>query len=132
MAYRLIDDPGEPVVTLKWDSHQAEIEGLLDLLDRHDCLGLLKEKRREDQVKAFAERADRQLLVALHELTQGKPFEEIILAEHQRVYPEQARQLYLDIATMRCINLQSKFERVPYRAFPALNSMITKSVSSSH
>jgi tetratricopeptide (TPR) repeat protein len=78
----------------------TEIEGLLDLLDRHDCLGLLKEKRREDQVKAFAERADRQLLVALHELTQGKPFEEIILAEHQRVYPEQARQLYLDIATM--------------------------------
>jgi hypothetical protein len=65
----------------------TEIEGLLDLLERHDCLGLLKEKRREDQVKAFAERADRQLLVALHELTQGKPFEEIILAEHQRVHP---------------------------------------------
>jgi cold shock CspA family protein len=78
----------------------TEIEGLLDLLDRHDCLGLLKEKHREDQVKAFAERADRQLLVALHELTQGKPFEEIIFAEHQSVHPEQARQLYLDIATM--------------------------------
>jgi tetratricopeptide (TPR) repeat protein len=77
-----------------------EIEGLLDLLDRHNCLGLLKEKTREDQVKAFAEHADRQLLVALHELTQGKPFEEIILEEHQRVHPEQARQLYLDIATM--------------------------------
>jgi len=78
----------------------TEIEGLLDLLDRHGCLGLLKQINREGQIKAFAERADRQLLVALHELTQGKPFEEIVFAEHQRVHPEQARQLYLDIATM--------------------------------
>jgi cold shock CspA family protein len=78
----------------------TEIEGLLDLLDRHGCLGLLKQMNREGQIKAFAERADRQLLVALHELTQGKPFEEIVFAEHQRVHPEQARQLYLDIATM--------------------------------
>ncbi|MEJ0092027.1 MAG: SIR2 family protein [Methylocella sp.] len=79
-----------------------EVEGLLDLLERHDCLGLLKAKTRAEQINSFMEkeRADRQLLVALHELTQGKPFEEIVLNEHQRVYPEQARQLYLDIATM--------------------------------
>src|SRR5882762_5611356 len=75
----------------------TEIEGLLDLLERHDCLGLLKERPRQDQVKAFTERADRQLLVALHELTQGKPFEEILFAEHQSIHPEQARQLYLDM-----------------------------------
>ena len=95
-----LDDDFSPKFLRVGNLSITEIEGLLDLLDRHDCLGLLKEKRREDQVKAFAERADRQLLVALHELTQGKPFEEIILAEHQRVHPEQARQLYLDIATM--------------------------------
>lgn len=79
-----------------------EVEGLLDLLERHDCLGLLGGQPRAQQVEAFMEkeRADRQLLVALHELTQGKPFEEIILSEHQRVNPEPARQLYLDIATM--------------------------------
>jgi hypothetical protein len=51
----------------------AEIEGLLDLLERYDCLGLLKELRRDEQVKAFSERADRQLLVALHELTLAYP-----------------------------------------------------------
>jgi len=75
-----------------------EVDELLDLLERHDCLGLLKGKPRGEQVDAFMEkeRADRQLLVALHELTQGKPFEVIVLNEHQRVYPEQARQLYLD------------------------------------
>lgn len=55
---------------------------------------------RNEQIKAFAEKADRQLLVILHELTQGRPFEEIVFAEHQRVHPELARQLYLDIATM--------------------------------
>ncbi len=81
---------------------QSEVEGLLDLLDRHQCLGLLNAISRDEQVRAFMDknRADRQLLVALHELTQGKPFEKIILEEHQRIFPEQAQQLYLDIATM--------------------------------
>jgi hypothetical protein len=81
---------------------RGEVEGLLDLLERHGCLGLLQDKSRDEQINAFMEkeRADRQLLVALHELTLGKPFEEIVYNEHQRVHPEQARQLYLDIATM--------------------------------
>ena len=81
---------------------QSEVEGLLDLLDRHNCLGLLKKLTRDEQINSFMDenRADRQLLVALHELTQGKPFEKIILEEHQRIFPEQAQQLYLDIATM--------------------------------
>ncbi|MUO79702.1 hypothetical protein GOZ78_17815 [Agrobacterium vitis] len=81
---------------------RAEVEGLLDLLERHSCLGALARLGRHEQIEAFMEkeRADRQLLVALHELTQGKPFEEIILNEHQRIHPPQARQLYLDIATM--------------------------------
>ncbi len=80
----------------------AEVEGLLDLLARHECLGLLGRLSRDDQVKAFIDknRADRQLLVALHELTLGKPFEKIVLEEHQRIFPEQAQQLHLDIATM--------------------------------
>ena len=81
-------------------------------------------------MKAFAERADRQLLVALHELTQGKPFEEIILAEHQRVHPEQARQLYLDIATMHQFAVKVRagtFTRVS----PVLNFAIIKRVFSS-
>jgi tetratricopeptide (TPR) repeat protein/cold shock CspA family protein len=78
----------------------GEARELIELLERHHCLGLLAEKSYEDRVEAFMGRADRQILVALHELTQGKPFEEIVFAEHQNVHPEQARQLYLDIATM--------------------------------
>lgn len=87
-----------------------EIVGLLDLLAFHDCLGLLKEKTKTEQIQAFEEkeRADRQLLVALHELTLGKPFEEIVLDEHRRVYPEEARQLYLDIATLHQFSVKAR------------------------
>jgi tetratricopeptide (TPR) repeat protein len=78
-----------------------EVEDLLDLLERHHCLGELKGRERAKQVAAFMseERANRQLLVALHELTRGYPFEKIVLDEYERV-PEKARRLYLDIATM--------------------------------
>jgi tetratricopeptide (TPR) repeat protein len=78
-----------------------EVEDLLDLLERHGCLGELQGRDRLKQVAAFMseERADRQLLVALHELTRGYPFERIVLDEYERV-PENARRLYLDIATM--------------------------------
>lgn len=81
---------------------EREANDLIDLLERHNCLGLLSQLKRDDQVNAFMDRdrADRQLLVALHELTQGKPFEAIIHEEYGRVLPEQARRLYLDIATM--------------------------------
>lgn len=81
---------------------EREAEDLVDLLERHNCLGQLQSKSKDDRIAAFLDedRADRQLLVALHELTQGKPFERIILEEFDRISPEAARQLYLDIATL--------------------------------
>ena len=81
---------------------ETEAEDLVDLLERHKCLGMLESKPRQDRIAAFVEkdRSDRQLLVALHELTQGKPFEDIILEEYERIVPDAARRLYLDIATM--------------------------------
>ena len=81
---------------------RIEADQLVDLLGKHKCLGLLSTKSRDDQVDAFMnkDRSDRQLLVALHELTLGKPFEEILKEEYQRIQPENARRLYLDIATM--------------------------------
>ncbi|CAA2136720.1 SIR2 family NAD-dependent protein deacylase [Methylobacterium bullatum] len=80
----------------------GEVENLLDLLKRHNCLGDLEEKKRPDQIAAFMkpEHADRQLLVALHVLTRGMPFEKIVFDEYNRVFPEQARRMYLDIASM--------------------------------
>ena len=81
---------------------EGEAEDLVELLERHDSLGLLRNKAKSERIDAFLkeDRSDRQLLVALHELTQGKPFEDIILDEYQRITPDAARRLYLDIATM--------------------------------
>jgi tetratricopeptide (TPR) repeat protein len=79
---------------------RKEISGLLDLLEKHGCLGLLAKETRDERIRQFENVAERQLLVALHQLTQGRPFEEVLRLEHHRISPEQARQLYLDIATM--------------------------------
>lgn len=80
----------------------AEAENLIDLLKKHNCLGELRSKTRPEQIAAFMkpEHADRQLLVALHILTRGMPFEKIVLDEYNRVFPDQARRMYLDIASM--------------------------------
>src|SRR5690606_16942177 len=43
---------------------------------------------------------DRQLLVALHELTSGKPLREIVFSEFRNILPPAAQTLYLDICTL--------------------------------
>ncbi len=48
---------------------EHEIEQLLVKLDEHDALGVLKELTKEQRVQSFLQRAQRQLLVALHEAT---------------------------------------------------------------
>lgn len=78
----------------------AEIDALLDLLERHDSLDRLKNKSREEQRHAFAEIAGRQLLVALHEATLGRPFEEILKNEFEAIVPDAAQRLYLTVCTL--------------------------------
>lgn len=78
---------------------RREIEQLLDLLERHQCLGELQGLTREKQILRLEEGAERQLLVALHEATQGKRFEDIVVDEFNSL-PEQAAELYLDICTL--------------------------------
>ncbi len=91
-----------PVVFSLKSLSAREAEDLVELLDRHKCLGMLEGKDKSEQIDSFMnkDRSDRQLLVALHELTLGKPFEQIILEEYNRILPEAAKRLYLDISTM--------------------------------
>lgn len=77
-----------------------EINSLLDKLKEHNSLGLLERKDRELQFKAFDESAERQLLVALHEATQGKRFEDIVFDEYDEIAPDEAKILYLDVCTL--------------------------------
>ncbi|MGB2809664.1 MAG: hypothetical protein WBC22_18120, partial [Sedimentisphaerales bacterium] len=84
---------------LKYLSHK-DINSLLELLEKHDALGTLSKLKMEDRRKAFVDRAGRQLLVALHEATLGRPFEELIADEYNNIKPPQAQSIYLTICVL--------------------------------
>ena len=94
-----LEDFGASDFRVRYLSHD-EIISLLKKLRKHDCLGVLKDLSESQQIRRFKETAERQLLVALHEATQGKRFEEIVLDEYDRISPKKAKSLYLDICTM--------------------------------
>ncbi len=77
-----------------------EIDDLLSLLEHHKSLGTLSRATLEEKRVAFANRAGRQLLVALHEATLGKSFEDIIADEYARIKPELAQRMYLGICVL--------------------------------
>lgn len=78
---------------------RREIEELVELLERHNALGLLADLDHAQRVIKFETYAEKQLLVALHEATRGIPFEDILNEEYLGV-PDSARQLYLDVCTL--------------------------------
>ena len=77
-----------------------EIHVLLQKLEEHNSLGQLSELTYEERVAQFQKRAQSQLLVALHEATLGRPFEEIVKDEFDRIIPIEAKRLYLDVCTL--------------------------------
>lgn len=79
---------------------ENEITDLIEKLEKHNCLGNFKRNNIEEVKKYFSLSADRQLLVALHEATSGKPFEEIVLDEYAKVTPAEAQILYMDVCTL--------------------------------
>jgi tetratricopeptide (TPR) repeat protein len=79
---------------------EKEIVELVALLERHNALGLLKHKTAQERLKAFMEVAQRQLLVALHQVTLGVAFEDIIFDEYRSIPSDAARALYLDICAL--------------------------------
>ena len=101
----------------------AEIDGLLDLLTRHRALGTLEHVSREERVAAFDQRAGRQLLVALHEATLGRPFEDIIKDEYDNIVPAEAQEVYLSICVLNRLNVAvragviSRMHDIPFKFF---------------
>jgi tetratricopeptide (TPR) repeat protein len=79
---------------------EKEIMELIALLGRHNALGLLKDRSPQDRVRAFMDVAQRQLLVALHQVTLGVAFEDIVVDEYKGIEPEVARGIYLDICAL--------------------------------
>jgi hypothetical protein len=78
----------------------SETDKLLELLEKHNSLGTLEQLTWEQRQETFQKKAGRQLLVALHEATLGKPFEDIIADEYEEVRPNRAQSMYLGICVL--------------------------------
>ncbi len=101
----------------------AEIDALLDLLEKHRAEGRLEGRTLAEKKTAFEEKAGRQLLVALHEATLGTPFRDIIKNEYDNIWPVEARQIYLTICSLNRLNVPvragviSRIHGVPFEDF---------------
>lgn len=84
---------------------RADISLLLALLERHNSLGFLQALPHEERISALEGRAGRQLLVALHEATEGRRFEDILEDEFRALPDERTRQLYLSVCVLNRLGL---------------------------
>lgn len=84
---------------------ENEIVSLLGLLEKHDSLGTLKSLTPDERKRELSEIAGRQLLVALHEATFGKRFEEIIEDEYNQIVPSEAQRIYLTICVLNRLDV---------------------------
>jgi hypothetical protein len=74
---------------------EADIEELIDLLERNNRLGRMAGRPRSETHHEFAVRARKQLLVALREVTQGPDFDRIIKSEYDEIGDSELRTIYL-------------------------------------
>jgi tetratricopeptide (TPR) repeat protein len=104
---------------------ETEIGRLLQKLTEHGSLGHLGSMTLEQQRLELAEHAGRQLLVALHEATFGKPFGDIIQDEFSSIPSSEARALYLTVAILHRLRasaragLISRIHGIPFKDFRA-------------
>lgn len=79
---------------------RVEIEAVIATLTKHDALGLLAGVSHDAKIAAFETRANKQLLVALREATEGKNFDEIIVDEYDRIPSPDGQRAYLLVASL--------------------------------
>ena len=68
---------------------------VLETLDRHDFLGVLKDRTPKQRVELFKTKARSQILVAMREATTGRGFDDILRDEFSRLDTKDAKLLYL-------------------------------------
>jgi SIR2-like domain len=74
-----------------------DIDALIDKLSEFNLLGKLAGKTRAQQRYEFSIRAEKQILVAMREATQGEPFDHIIESELESIELNEAKIAYLAI-----------------------------------
>ena len=82
-----------------------EIDALIAKLDEFKCLGDLESKTKEERRDAFLSYADRQLLVALYEITSGAQFPDIVFDEYKSIASDRARRIYLFVCALNRMNV---------------------------
>jgi cold shock CspA family protein len=82
------------------DLDREEIDALLQRLSAHKLLGPLEGYAEAERALFVEKFYGGQLLVALHEITRGDSFEDIVVDEFEKITPRAAQQMYLDICTM--------------------------------
>ncbi|XHR93863.1 SIR2 family protein [Mucilaginibacter sp. UC70_90] len=88
--------------------NDKEIVRLIEKLDKYNSLGYLKDKSPIERISALSEIHGRELLVALHEATLGKPFEDIIFDEYNSINSTEAQSLYLTISILHRLGAQTR------------------------
>src|SRR6202034_2000691 len=86
----------------------AEIDRVLDTLESNEQLNALAALSRSQQHDAFTARAEKQLLVALREATEGAAFDDIIVNEYQHIPSDEAKRAYLYVAALHRFNLVTR------------------------
>ena len=82
-----------------------ELDELIAKLDENKALRELERLPPAERREALRQRAGRQLLVALHEATSGRRFEEILHDEFSRLTPNRLKTLYLAICFLNQFNV---------------------------
>lgn len=102
---------------------EAELHDLLKRLEQHQMLGILEGKTQEEQLHQMNIVMDRQILVVLHEITSGIPFEEILIDEYNSLTPRKAKELYLSVCTLNQLGVKvragviSRTYNIPFTKF---------------
>jgi tetratricopeptide (TPR) repeat protein len=87
-----------------------EIDSILASLDKHGALGKLTGMSREYQLQHFENLAEKELLVALRELTEAQSFDRIILDEYKAIPSHVARDAYRFVAALGQIDQPLRLE----------------------
>jgi len=102
----------------------GEARGLVLHLDRANELGGLKGQSLEEQVRILVERAGRDMLVGLREVTEDLLFDEILENEYQHLPTEGAKRAYSTVCTLfqfgvpTRAGILSRITGVPLDRFP--------------
>lgn len=107
--WNMVNEEIKSLISSKYELHilsKKEIYKLLKLLRVHRALGTLERLNEDEQFDMFKEQAGRQILVALHEATLGKPLEEIVVDEFNNISPLEAQEMYLSICVLNRLGVR--------------------------